>query len=90
MDVWLVVSGAAGKAVSWGGHCVLVVGYDKEFMYFVSWGRVMKMTWDFYEAYCDEAYVALTASWMKPPGVAPSGFDWSGLSHAMATLKIVA
>jgi hypothetical protein len=90
-DEWVVISGSvASGAGSWGGHCVLVVGYDRQFLYFVSWGRVMQMTWEFYETYCDEAYVALTASWMKPPGVTPSGFNWSGLEKAMNALKIAA
>ncbi len=48
----------------------------------------MKMTWGFYETYCDEAYVALTESWMKPPGVTPSGFNWAALKKAMNALKI--
>jgi hypothetical protein len=87
-DVWAVVPGTAASGVgSWGGHCVLVVGYDHACLYFVSWGRVMKMTWGFFETYCAEAYVALTASWMKPPGVAPSGFDYSGLKQAIRALK---
>jgi hypothetical protein len=90
-DVWVVVSGSVASGMaSWGGHCVLIVGYDQQFIYFVSWGRVMQMTWDFYETYCDEAYVALTESWMKPPGIAPSGFNWAGLKKAMNALKLAA
>jgi hypothetical protein len=41
---------------SWGGHCVYVVAYDPEGPTCVTWGQRQKMTWAFYDAYCDEAY----------------------------------
>jgi hypothetical protein len=84
---WSVVSDAASGAGSWGGHCVLCVGYDADFIYFVSWGRVMKMTWDFYCTYCDEAYMVVTQSFMKPPGNTPSGLSWTTLNQRMKALK---
>lgn len=86
-DVWIVVSGAASGVGSWGGHCVLLVGYDANWIYFVSWGRVMKMNWEFFDAYCDEAYVAITPDFAKPPGVAPSGFSLDVLRQRMKALK---
>jgi hypothetical protein len=65
-DVWCVVSGAASGAGSWGGHAVIVVGYDQQYLYFVSWGRVMRMTHEFYDTYCDEAYVAFRVQLARP------------------------
>jgi len=54
-EPWDVVDGAALE----GGHCVLVVGYDTDFLYVVTWGRVQKMTWRFYQKYTDEVWVVI-------------------------------
>jgi hypothetical protein len=86
-DVWEMTSGPAAVAGSWGGHCVLCVGYDADWVYFVSWGKLMKMSWAFYEKYADEAYVIMTESFMKPPGVTPGGLDWATLQQRMRVLK---
>ncbi len=86
-DMWTVVPGPASGVGSWGGHCVLCVGYDAESVFFVSWGRVMQMTWDFFTTYCDEAYVALTYDFLKPPGNAPSGLSLDLLRQRLKALK---
>lgn len=56
------------------GHCVCAVGYDAERVYVVSWGKIKAMTWQFYEDYMDEAYVAFSPDLLKD-GRSPSGFD---------------
>ena len=82
-DVWVPGSAPGG----WGGHCVLIVGYDDRYFYFVSWGRIMRMTFAFYAQYCTEAYALLTQDFTKPPGVAPYGLPWNDLIQRMAALK---
>lgn len=43
----------------WGGHCVLLVGYDESYYYVISWGKVVKVEKSFIEQQCSEAYVLL-------------------------------
>lgn len=45
---------------SWGGHAVPVVGYDSEYLYVVTWGAVMKMTYAFWQHYVDETYAVVS------------------------------
>lgn len=61
------------------GHCVPAVGYDQRFIYVVTWGAVKSMTWQFYEAYSDEAYAVLSPDWIGTKGTTPSGFDMATL-----------
>jgi hypothetical protein len=80
----LVGDGAPG---SWGGHCVYVVGYDSRFVWFISWGRIMRMSWNFWWAYCDESYGIVSPDWLAANGNAPSGFDKAALIADMAALR---
>ncbi|MDA8114265.1 MAG: hypothetical protein M0Z43_06015 [Acidithiobacillus sp.] len=41
---------------SWGGHCVYIPAYDPDGLTCVTWGRKQRMTWEFFAAYCDEAF----------------------------------
>jgi hypothetical protein len=43
-------------------HCVISTGYDANGLTAITWGRPMKTSWDFHDAYCDEMYVALPPS----------------------------
>lgn len=86
-EVWDTVPGPASGVGTWGGHCVLLVGYDATYLWFVSWGRLMKMTHLFYQTYCDEAYAILTRDFVKPPGNAPSGLPLPALIQRMKALK---
>jgi hypothetical protein len=89
-QVWSVPPGGPsgeGAAGSWGGHAVVVVGYNDHWLSCITWGAEKRMTWSFWDAYCDEAYAILSTDWVKANQSAPSGFDLEALK---ADLKQVA
>jgi hypothetical protein len=43
-----------------GGHAVPIVGYDKDFFYVVTWGKVRRMTYRWFKVYGDEAWAVLS------------------------------
>src|ERR1051325_1975228 len=53
---WDVVNGPGSAPNSWGGHCVIIPGYNPTGPVCVTWGRKQQMTWAFFDKYCDEAY----------------------------------
>ncbi|MFF7881072.1 hypothetical protein ACH40F_07655 [Streptomyces sp. NPDC020794] len=61
---WDVVTGATIE----GGHCVLAGAYDKNGVGVVTWGAETKMTWRFWHAYVDEAWVALDEDGLEKAG----------------------
>jgi len=65
---------------SWGGHAVDVVAYDGFGLTVVSWGSTRRMTWSFWDRYCDEAWCAVTPDFLAA-GRSPEGFDLQGLLH---------
>lgn len=71
---------------SWGGHAVWACGYDQERIQFLSWGKLMLMSWLFYESYNDEAYVGVSADWLGPDYKSPSGVDIAVLLRDAAAL----
>jgi hypothetical protein len=88
--VWSVPPGGLqgpGAPGSWGGHAVPVVAYDAHGLTVVTWGALKRMTWGFWQAYCDEAYALLSPDFLNASGVAASGFD---LAQLNADLKAVA
>jgi len=52
---WTVVPGSPII----GGHCIVAIGYDEEGVFIVTWGTVIKATWEWFEKYVDEAYAVL-------------------------------
>jgi hypothetical protein len=87
--VWSVVPNTPdGVPGSWGGHAVVVVGYDEHFYYVISWGEVIKMTKAFAHKYVDEASACLSPDWYgdDPTKAAPSGFNLAQLQADLAAL----
>lgn len=67
-DIWEVKDPKLkGKAAvgSLGGHAVTVLAYDDTHLTCVSWGREKKMTWEFWNTYCDEVYAIITEDFFK-------------------------
>jgi hypothetical protein len=56
---WTTTTGAGSRANTWGGHYVYVSGYTKLGPTCVTWGKKQQMSWDFFTAYCDEAYAII-------------------------------
>lgn len=75
-NVWSVVGGPDGEPGSWGGHAVYVVEYDAHGLTCITWGQLKRMTWGFWQQYCDEAYGILSNDWLNPTThIAPNGFN---------------
>lgn len=55
---WDVVQDDGG---SLGGHYVFCVGYDADGITCMTWGQRQKMTWPFFDKYCDEAWAIIDA-----------------------------
>jgi len=65
-----------GAPGSWGGHAVNVVAYEPQRLTVITWGAKKRMTWTFWDAYCDEAYGILTKDFIdKAKGAPPQGFE---------------
>jgi hypothetical protein len=63
-----------GAPGSWGGHAVPVVGYGRRGLTVVTWGKLLRMSWQFWRAYVDESYAILSTDFLIA-GKAPNGFD---------------
>lgn len=93
-QVWEVPAGGAvddGSPGSWGGHCVPIVGFRDDGTgasgtQVITWGAVYDMTWNFLNAYVDEAYCLLSNDWLEKVGESPSGFDLAELKADLAAL----
>lgn len=86
-DVWDWTGSLSGDALpgSWGGHAVDVVGYDLDGLTVATWGRLQRLTWSFWDRYCDESYCIIAKDFLRG-GVAPNGFDVATL---IADLRLV-
>lgn len=88
--VWTVPPGGpsgAGAPGSWGGHAVPIVAYDERGLTCVTWGMLKRMTWTFWDAYCDEAYAVLSKDWISgETRRAPNNFDLAALQKDLGEL----
>lgn len=71
---------------SWGGHCVVLVGYDLESVTCVTWGKLVKITNRFLEAYCDESFGMISSEWLGADDKCPPGFDGARLKADLQLL----
>jgi hypothetical protein len=68
-----------------GGHEVELIAYDGAWLYCVTWGKVQKMSVEWFKAYADEAYAKLSKDFLVN-GVSPDGFNLAQLQADLAAL----
>jgi hypothetical protein len=84
-QTWDWTGSLAGDAMpgSWGGHAVDVVGFDEAGLTVVTWGALTRMTWSFWDHYCEEGYCIVSTDFLAG-GEAPNGFDLATLKRDLA------
>lgn len=85
-DKWETGNGSSYRPGSWGGHSVPIVAYDFEWVYCVSWGEVIPMSWDALRYYCDEAYAFIDKEWFSGDGANPLGLNLEAMHDALLTI----
>jgi hypothetical protein len=84
---WTVAAGHVDQSPVLGGHAVVVVEADLKGVLVVSWGRLQRMSWAFWDAFVDEAWVTISAEWVRERDqVTPSGLDWSAFGAEFTRL----
>lgn len=89
LNKWEVIEGTPSSAPgSWGGHAVAAIGYGNDSFMIISWGRMIEVTWEFYEKYSDESYTMLSTDWLDKDNKSPSGFDPTELKSLLRAVKL--
>lgn len=58
-EPWALTGTPADQQIE-GGHCVILVGYDADYAYCITWGRVQAITWDWLRSYMEESWAIIT------------------------------
>jgi hypothetical protein len=69
-----------------GGHAVFLPGYDAEGPDVISWGKLYRMTWEFFTSRVDEAYCLAHPWWIDATGKTPAGLTEDQMREQMAAL----
>jgi hypothetical protein len=65
-----------------GGHCVIIAGYDSQYLYAVTWGMVQPIAYSAWHYLSDEAWVVMTGE------LASAGTDGHGIAVAALTADL--
>ena len=73
-------------AGSWGGHAVYVGDFSGQRLACRTWGQKVEIDWEFFNEYCDEAYVAISLDWLGTDDKSPHGFASAELFRDLAAI----
>jgi hypothetical protein len=83
-DIWDVSINDGGCA---GGHAIIIIGFDSQYLYGITWGMVKKITYPFFNMYCDESYAIISNDWLNNAGISPSNLNLSALKSDLKLVK---
>lgn len=75
-----------GPSPNIGGHDIEAVGYDADWLHCVTWGRLVKVAWNWVDRYTEEAFARITPLWLGRDGVTPTGLDITALLDALGQM----
>lgn len=73
---------------SWGGHAMYALAYDRNYVTFVTWGKLQKATWEWFVTYVDEAWFPIFDVWTQAGKLTASGFDIERLYREIGKIAI--
>ena len=70
------------------GHCIPAVAYDAAGLTVVTWVETKSMSWEFYDAYADEAFAVVSVDFIdcQDSSNTPAGFDLAAMLKDLAQL----
>ena len=83
MEVWDV----GGDETILGGHCIIAVGYDAQYVYVISWGKVIQCTPAWIAKFCEEAYACISDEWIESSGMSIHGLNLDQLKTDLQSIK---
>lgn len=75
------------KSAIEGRHSICVFGYGTHGCACITWRRIQYMSWEFFSAYCDEAYAIITPDWLKADGKTEFGLDLATLQSDLEAIR---
>jgi hypothetical protein len=82
-EPWSVVEGSDVE----GGHAIALVGYDSEFWYVLTWGKVQKVEPAWFAKYVEEAWISLSEDFINSAsGDDPRGETLYALGQQFAVI----
>lgn len=83
---WDVVPNDGGIV---GLHSIPNFGYGSQGTNCITWGQRQGMTWPWFSAYVEEAYVIISSDWLnQATQLTPSGFDIAALRNDLLSLHM--
>lgn len=67
------------------GHAMPIIGYDPQYVYYITWGQIQAATWEWFLTCTDEAYAIISKDFFFN-GKAPNCFDISTLNSDLKLL----
>lgn len=83
-DIWDVVDDDGGP---WGGHCVLLTGYDLDGLTCITWGAPKRLTWAFLARYMDECWALVSSDFLRASGASPDALNLEQMTADLAALR---
>ena len=81
--VWDIAPGTPltgdNAVASWGRHLIILVGYDEDGAWAITWGQRKRVTHRWIAAYRLQAFALLSADMLRPDGKSAEGFDLDAL-----------
>jgi len=70
---------------SWGGHSFPGIAYDSDYLYIITWAKIVQVEWNWWLAYGDEVYAVLSLDWVNK-NMAPNQFNLQQLQQDMLNI----
>ncbi len=78
---WVIINGSPIE----GGHYTAAIGYDPTFLYIITWGKIVRVSWRFFVKYNDEGIIYFSEEFLKSDK-SPEGFDKQQLVYDLSQL----